>query len=145
MKTHRTTEEEMEGPISFWGYKEQESNLILPEHDDDELIYCQRDYFWKSWKSHGDGKVPYWHLPGRPEEQNENIIITSHLSPRYKRTISNIGVTLHMWNCHDGKKYPYLLVGIFRSRQLLDGGARNHQKMGRSLRTDIIEGYALQK
>jgi len=25
----------MEGPISFWGYKEQESNLILPEHDDD--------------------------------------------------------------------------------------------------------------
>jgi len=29
----------MEGPISFWGYKEQESNLILPEHDnDDELV-----------------------------------------------------------------------------------------------------------
>ena len=26
----------MEGPISFWGYKEQESNLILPEHDDDD-------------------------------------------------------------------------------------------------------------
>ena len=25
----------MEGPISFWGYMEQESNLILPEHDDD--------------------------------------------------------------------------------------------------------------
>jgi hypothetical protein len=36
MKTHRTTEEEMEGPILFWGYKEQESNLILPEHDDDD-------------------------------------------------------------------------------------------------------------
>ena len=35
-KTHRTTEEEMEGPISFRGYKEQESNLILPEHDDDD-------------------------------------------------------------------------------------------------------------
>ena len=31
-----TTEEEMEGPISFWGYKEQESNLILPGHDDDD-------------------------------------------------------------------------------------------------------------
>ena len=30
----------MEGPISFWGYKEQESNLILPEHDDDEEEYC---------------------------------------------------------------------------------------------------------
>jgi len=29
-------EEEMEGPISFRGYKEQESNLILPEHDDDD-------------------------------------------------------------------------------------------------------------
>jgi len=26
----------MEGPISFWGYKEQESNLILPERDDDD-------------------------------------------------------------------------------------------------------------
>ena len=26
----------MEGPISFLGYKEQESNLILPEHDDDD-------------------------------------------------------------------------------------------------------------
>ena len=26
----------MEGPISFWGYKEQESNLILPEHDDND-------------------------------------------------------------------------------------------------------------
>ena len=26
----------MEGPISFWGYKEQESNLSLPEHDDDD-------------------------------------------------------------------------------------------------------------
>jgi len=37
MKTHRMTEEEMkEGPVSFWGYKEQESNLILPEHDDDD-------------------------------------------------------------------------------------------------------------
>ena len=32
------TEEEMEGPISFWGHKEQESNLILPEHDDDEDV-----------------------------------------------------------------------------------------------------------
>jgi len=26
----------MEGPISFWGYKEQESNRILPEHDGDD-------------------------------------------------------------------------------------------------------------
>ena len=34
----------MEGPILFWGYKEQESNLILPEHDDDddELYYDTR-------------------------------------------------------------------------------------------------------
>ena len=28
----------MEGPISFWGYKEQESNLIHPEHDDDDML-----------------------------------------------------------------------------------------------------------
>jgi len=31
-----TTGEEVERLISFWGYKEQESNLILPEHDDDD-------------------------------------------------------------------------------------------------------------
>jgi len=28
----------MEGPISFWGHKEQEPNLILPECDDDDVI-----------------------------------------------------------------------------------------------------------
>jgi len=28
----------MERPISFWGYKEQKSNLILPEHDDDDEL-----------------------------------------------------------------------------------------------------------
>ena len=28
----------MEGPISLWGYKEQESNLILPGHDDDDEV-----------------------------------------------------------------------------------------------------------
>jgi hypothetical protein len=33
------TKKEMEEPISFWGYKEQESNLILPEHDDDDDIF----------------------------------------------------------------------------------------------------------
>jgi hypothetical protein len=32
----------MEGPISFWGYKEQESNLILPEHDDDDTTWFYR-------------------------------------------------------------------------------------------------------
>ena len=32
----------MEGPISFWGYKEQESNLILPEHDDDDDNWALR-------------------------------------------------------------------------------------------------------
>jgi hypothetical protein len=30
------TEKGMEGPILFWGYKEQESHLILPEHDYDD-------------------------------------------------------------------------------------------------------------
>jgi len=28
----------MEGSVLFWGYKEQESNLILPEHDDDDDV-----------------------------------------------------------------------------------------------------------
>jgi len=32
----------MEGPISFGGHKEQESNLILPEHDDDDDVYVNR-------------------------------------------------------------------------------------------------------
>jgi len=32
----------MGGPISFWGYKEQESNLILPEHDDDDEKWTGR-------------------------------------------------------------------------------------------------------
>ena len=37
----------MDGPILFWGYKEQESNLILPEHDDDDIyIYI---IFFISW------------------------------------------------------------------------------------------------
>jgi len=35
----------MEGPISFWGYKEQESNTILPEHDDDEYyLFIRYNY-----------------------------------------------------------------------------------------------------
>jgi len=34
----------MEGPISFWGYKEQESNLILPEHDNDDELIVILDY-----------------------------------------------------------------------------------------------------
>jgi len=42
MKTHTTTEEEMEGPVSFWGYKEQESNLILPEQDDDDVFIWEQ-------------------------------------------------------------------------------------------------------
>jgi hypothetical protein len=44
-KTHRTTEEEMEGPISFWGYKGQESNLILLEHDDDDDELLKKELF----------------------------------------------------------------------------------------------------
>ena len=39
----------MEGPIIFWGYKEQESNLILPEPDDDD----EDDVFYES----------YYHIP----------------------------------------------------------------------------------
>ena len=43
------TEEELEGPISFWGYKEQESKLILPEHDDDD----DDDRGWMVWRMQG--------------------------------------------------------------------------------------------
>jgi len=36
----------MEGPVSFWGYKEQESKLILPEHvdDDDDDIFTNTEH-----------------------------------------------------------------------------------------------------
>ena len=47
----------MEGPISFWGYKEQESNLILPEHDDDDdddVDLIQDTIFG------GEGRQSYW-------------------------------------------------------------------------------------
>jgi hypothetical protein len=37
----------MEGPISFWGYKEQESNLILPEHDDEDDKMCEFSHICK--------------------------------------------------------------------------------------------------
>jgi hypothetical protein len=41
----------MEGPILFWGYKEQESDLILPEHDDDDdddddVMSSATEFFW---------------------------------------------------------------------------------------------------
>ena len=37
----------MEGSILFWGYKEQESNLILPEHDDDDDgMSSATEFFW---------------------------------------------------------------------------------------------------
>jgi len=39
----------MEGPISFWGYKEQESNLILPEHDDDDDETVTSFGVFKQW------------------------------------------------------------------------------------------------
>jgi hypothetical protein len=34
----------MEGPISFSGYKEQESNLILPDDDDDDVCEWKGTY-----------------------------------------------------------------------------------------------------
>jgi len=45
----------MEGPISFSGYKEQESNLILPEHDDDNEL----PIFRKSWRLWDMEKIVY--------------------------------------------------------------------------------------
>ena len=45
----------MEGPVSFWGYKEQESNLILPEHDDDDDdddIYRMIYIIYRIWFSY---------------------------------------------------------------------------------------------
>ena len=41
----------MEGPILFWGYKEQESNLILPEHDDDDDDVKTFNLFFFVWCS----------------------------------------------------------------------------------------------
>ena len=52
----------MEGPISFWGYKEQESNLILPEHDDDDdddddVSRCVATCFYYWWSLSGRQNV----------------------------------------------------------------------------------------
>ena len=56
----------MEGPISFWGYKEQESNLILPEHDDDDddddekgSVRANFKHFYMNLFT---GNSPYYHL-----------------------------------------------------------------------------------
>ena len=38
----------MEGPILFWEYKEQESNLILPEHDDDDDVFAIQNVLYVS-------------------------------------------------------------------------------------------------
>ena len=58
----------MEGPISFWGYKEKESKLILPEHDDDDDDYYYYYYyhFFKScmrkWLSITQFGVPIFYI-----------------------------------------------------------------------------------
>jgi len=44
------TKEEMEGPILFWGYKEQESNLILPEQHDDDDDDDDLAHFFLEWE-----------------------------------------------------------------------------------------------
>jgi len=41
----------MEGPILFWGYKEQESNLIFPEDDDDDDDVKTFNFFFFVWCS----------------------------------------------------------------------------------------------
>jgi hypothetical protein len=51
----------MEGPISFRGYKEQESNLILPEHDDDDDdVYTNA--FQRSYINNSVYNVNYFYL-----------------------------------------------------------------------------------
>ena len=55
-KTHRMTEEEMEGPISFWGYKEKESNRILPEHDDGDEKLPLTKHTWPLYIVSLEGK-----------------------------------------------------------------------------------------
>jgi hypothetical protein len=49
-KEHRTTEGKLEGPIPFWGYKEQETHLILHEHNDDDDDDKSENY-WNSWET----------------------------------------------------------------------------------------------
>ena len=61
----------MEGPISFWGYKEQESNLILPEHDDDD------DDDDDEKKRRGIKKIYTWH----------NATTLDHQTDKFRRDI----------------------------------------------------------
>jgi hypothetical protein len=72
-------EEEMEGPILFWGYKEQESNLILPEHDDDETLKIP---FFKEFVTVAtlqDVKRPEYSSPSLNTEERMSGVMPPHL------------------------------------------------------------------
>ena len=75
----------MEGPISFWGYKEQESNLILPEHDDDDddddiFIWEQTatcatySINWLVFITEMKRPISFWGY----KEQESNLILPEH-------------------------------------------------------------------
>jgi len=78
-----TTEEEMEGPISFWGYKEQESNLILPEHDDDDIMFTAYVVPKDSPKS--EATVSYFIRPS-----TNCTYITFEISLQWRRSYQNV-------------------------------------------------------
>ena len=69
----------MEGPISFWGYKEQESNLILPKHDDDDDDDDDDDI-----RNILNGRIIAWNFKGRVKSlvPFSCIIRCSPYSPR---------------------------------------------------------------
>ena len=87
----------MEGPVSFWGYKEQESNLILPEHDDDDddeygsplLLLGDRLVYlpvtaWAagSWLAHFQWRLVSHGTEIYPQSWNLSSILKSEIYPQ---------------------------------------------------------------
>jgi len=71
----------MEGLISFWGYKEQESNLILPEHDDDDDDDDEQNFYMYYYKQGKPNKIKFYII------KNWNIMQSLCASVQHQNTL----------------------------------------------------------
>jgi len=96
----------MEGPILFWGYKEQETNLILYEHDDD-----------KNWKQTRqphtfNGKFRRVRVTIFADENNEYYIFWVFVCSLSYPAFNAHGQYCHVWHFRPCNIFtPYLKNG----------------------------------